>query len=176
MQPESNEVGPQDEVLQTPISPTTPVTTQALTSLHNQIKQDACALNEPGSKQRLQKHVQKLASAAQISFAKQTLLQDQNPFLYKLNKEAKRCRSTKSLILGKAKVMSYEDLEEARAKCAAKETTASKGKGKHGRPCKNPAPEADVEAGKGKRGRKRRNVAPEAEAEGEAEAGLLEVE
>jgi hypothetical protein len=50
----------QDEVLQ---SPTTPVTAEALSSLHNLIKQDACVL-DPISKQRLQKHVQKLASAA----------------------------------------------------------------------------------------------------------------
>ncbi|KAF2803907.1 uncharacterized protein BDZ99DRAFT_398797, partial [Mytilinidion resinicola] len=150
-------VRPQDEALQTPISPTTPVTTQALTSLHNLIKQEA---NKPGSKQRLQRHVQKLASAAQISFAKQTLLQDQNRFLYKLNKEAKRRRSTKSLILGKAKVMSYKDLKEARANRAAKDTAKGKGKGKRGRLRKNPAPEAEAEASKGKRVARMSEVEP----------------
>ena len=106
---------PQDEVLQTPITPITPVTTEAVRSLHNLIKQETCALIDELSKQRLQRHVQKLASATQISFAKQTLLQDQNRFLTKINNEAKVRRSTRSAVLGKAKVMSYEDLEEARA-------------------------------------------------------------
>jgi len=46
---------------------------------------------------------------------------------------------TKSVVLGKAKVMSYEDIEEARAKRAAKEVI--NGKGKHGRKWKS-APEA----------------------------------
>ena len=133
---------PQDEVLQTPI---TPVTTEAVRSLHNLIKQETCALIDEPSKQRLQRHVRKLASAAQISFAKQTLLQDQNRFLTKINNEAKVRRSTRSVVLGKAKVMSYEDLEEARAKRAAKEkATAAKGKGKRGRKRKSPTPEAEV--------------------------------
>jgi hypothetical protein len=49
--------------------------------------------------------------------------------LIKINKEAKVRRSTRSVALGKAKVMSYEDLEEARAKRATKENTSlSKGK------------------------------------------------
>ena len=43
-----------------------------------------------------------------------------------------------SVVLGKAKVMSYEDIEEARAKRAAKEQ-ATAGKGKRGRKCKSPA-------------------------------------
>ena len=122
---------PQDEVLQTSVmsvTPMTPITTKALASLHNLIKRETCALDE-SDKQRIQRHIQKLASAAQISFAKQSLLQDQNRVLYKLNNEAKVRRSTKLIVLGKAKVMSYKDLEEARAKRAAKEkATASEGK------------------------------------------------
>lgn len=146
--PEPNEVVscPQDQSLQTPITPVTPVTTEALMSLHNLINQE---LNDP-SKRRLQRHVQKFASAAKISFAKQTLLQDQNRFLSKINNEVKVRRSTRSVVLGKAKVMSYEDLEEARAKRAAKDkATAAKGKGKRGRPRKNPALETEAEAGAG---------------------------
>ena len=131
---------PYGQILQTPTIPKTPVTTEALISLHNLIKQEACALNRP-DEQRIQRHVQKLASAAQISFAKQTLLQDQNRFLSKINNEAKVRRSTRSVVLGKAKVMSYEDLE-ARAKLAAKEkATADKGKGRRGRKRKSLTPE-----------------------------------
>jgi hypothetical protein len=62
-----------------------------------------------------------------------------------INNEAKVRRSTKSLVLGKAKVMSYEDLEEARAKCADKEAAKeAKGKGKRGRKRKSAALEADA--------------------------------
>jgi hypothetical protein len=91
--------------------PQMPVTSEALTSLHNLIKQDAHALDE-SSKQRLQRHLQKFANAAQISFAERALLWDQIRFLSRMNNEAKVCRSTKSVVL---KVMSYEDIEEARA-------------------------------------------------------------
>ncbi|KAF1959941.1 hypothetical protein CC80DRAFT_545367 [Byssothecium circinans] len=112
-------------------------------SLHNLINQE---LNDP-SKPRLQRHVQKLASAAKISFAKQALLQDQNRFLSKINNEVKVRRSTRSVVLGKAKVMSYEDLEEARAKRATQEKAAAdKGKGKRGRPRKNSAAQTTAEA------------------------------
>ncbi len=134
---------PQDEVLQKPVTSVTPVTTEALTSLHNLIKQKAYALNEL-SKQRIQRHVQKLASVAQISFVKQIILQDQNRFLFKINNEVKARRSIRSVILSKTKVMSYEDLEEARAKRVAKEkATGDKGRGKRGRKRKCRAPEED---------------------------------
>ena len=99
---------PQDEILQTPV---TPVSAEALMSLHNLIKQDAHTLNET-SIQRLQRPIQKLANAAQISFAERALLQDQNQFLTRMN-EAKVRRSTKSVVVGKAKVISYEDIDEA---------------------------------------------------------------
>ena len=128
---------PQGEVVQTPV---TPVTTEALIPLQDLINQDAHALDEM-SKRRLQRHIQKLVNAAQISFAERALQRDQIRFLSKVNNEAKVRRSTKSVVLGKAKVMSYEDLEEARAKRAAKEQ-AMAGKGKRGRKRKNETAEA----------------------------------
>jgi DDE superfamily endonuclease len=73
---------PQDEVLQTP------VTAEALTSLRSLIEQDAHAHDET-SKQRLQRHIQKLAKAAQVSFAECALLVDENQLLFKQNNEAK---------------------------------------------------------------------------------------
>ncbi|KFZ24430.1 hypothetical protein V502_01093 [Pseudogymnoascus sp. VKM F-4520 (FW-2644)] len=126
----------QDEVPKTPV---TPVSAEALTSLHNLIKQDAHTLNEK-STQRQQRRVQKLANAAQISFAENALLRDQNQILTIISNEVKVRRSTRSIVLGKAKVMSYEDIEEARAKRAAKEII--KGKGKRGRKRKSTALEA----------------------------------
>lgn len=53
----------QDEVPQTPV---TPVSAEGLASLHDLIKQDAHTLNGT-SIQRLERHVQKLVDAAQIS-------------------------------------------------------------------------------------------------------------
>ncbi|SLM37872.1 hypothetical protein LPUS_00860 [Lasallia pustulata] len=116
----------------------------------------------------------RLARAARISFAEQALLQDQNRFLFKVNNEAKFRRSTRSIVLGKAKVMSYEDLEEARAKRAAKET-ATAGKGNRGHKRKSPALEAD--AGKGQSGADERNAraseGPSSAMEGSSGANVL---
>jgi len=62
-----------------------------------------------------------------------------------ITNEAKVRQSTKSLVLGKAKVMSYEGLEKARAKRADKEAAKeAKGKGKHSRKRKSAALEADT--------------------------------
>jgi hypothetical protein len=122
---------PQDDILQTP------VTAEALTLLRSQLEQDAHALDE-SSKQRLQK----LANATQVSFAESAVLRDENQLLFKQNDEAKRRQSTKSTVLGKAKVISYEDIEEARGKRAAKEAAkeAAAASGKRGRKRTSPAP------------------------------------
>jgi len=91
--------------------------------------------------QRLERHVQKLANAAQISFAKRALFHNQNQMLTKMNNEAKVCRSTKSIILKKTKMMSFKDIEIAQATRAAKEVI--KGKSKCGRKHKNTTLEAN---------------------------------
>jgi hypothetical protein len=133
----------QDEALQSPL---TPVTAAGVISLQSLIQQDAGASDEP-RKRRLQRGVQKLASAAQIFFAKQCLLQDHNRLLAQVNNEAKVRRSTRSEILARAKVMSFQKLEEARAKRATKEkASAGKGNLKAGRKHTDLMPEADVGA------------------------------
>ncbi|KAH6692772.1 hypothetical protein BKA61DRAFT_532590 [Leptodontidium sp. MPI-SDFR-AT-0119] len=158
----------QDEAIQTPV---TPVSAEGLMSLYDQIKQDTQTLDATNT-QRLQKRVQKLANAAQVSFAECALLNNRNQFLTEANNEAKLRRSTRSVVLGKAKVMSFEDIEEARAKRAAKDAIQSKGK--RGRKRKNTEPEAseaELES-EGTRIRRRRSTAVEArepEAEPEAE-------
>ena len=109
---------PQEEVPQTPA---TPVSAEGLVSLQNLIiRQDAHALEE-ASKRRLRRHLDKFAKAAHLSFAKGALQQHHIRLLLKINDEAKVRRTTKSLVLGKAKVMSFEDLVEARAKRAEKD-------------------------------------------------------
>lgn len=100
-----------------PVTPVTPVTAEAFASLRDLIlERDAHALDDLG-KRILQRHLQKLTKAAQTTFvARGALQQEQIKFLRDINKEAQTRRSTKSLVLGKAKVMSYEDLEAARAR------------------------------------------------------------
>jgi hypothetical protein len=71
--------------------------------------------------------------------------------LLTVNNEAKVRRSTKSLVLGKAKVMGYEELVEAREKRAEKEAAWKvRGKGKRGQKRTSAAPEADAEKPKTK--------------------------
>jgi hypothetical protein len=127
--------GLQEEVPQTSVTPITPVTTEALTSLQDFINQDAFTLART-SRQRLQRHGQKIASATQIPF------QNQNPSLSKIKNEATVRRSTRLEVLRKAKGMRYEDLKEVQAKHVAKEKeNAIAGNEKRGRKRKNPTTE-----------------------------------
>lgn len=115
-----------------PTTPVTPVTAEAFISLHDLIlEKDTHALNEI-EKQRFQRHLQKLTKAAQTSIARGVLQQERIKFLLKTNVEARLRHSTKSLVLGKAKVMSYEDLAAARVKRSEKEANkaAKKARGR----------------------------------------------
>ncbi|OBS17012.1 hypothetical protein FPOA_12469 [Fusarium poae] len=103
-----------------PQTPPTPVSAEAVTALQKLIQEDAYLLDET-NKHRLQKHLQKLTNATQLSFAERALLQSHNQFLVHVNNEAKVRRSTKSEVLGTARVMSYEDLVKARQDRARKE-------------------------------------------------------
>ena len=91
--------------------------------------------NGPWHRYRLQK----LANAAQKSFAECALLLDENRLLFQQNNESNHRQSTTSTVVGKAKVMSYEDVVEAQAKRDAKEAVVVKGK--RGRKRKASAPE-----------------------------------
>ncbi|KAI2479946.1 hypothetical protein Ptr902_08127 [Pyrenophora tritici-repentis] len=128
-------------MLQTPITPVTPVTAEALTSLHNVIKQDTSVPDETRS------CIQKLANATQISFVERALLKDHNRFLFKISNEAKAYRSTRSIVLGKAKVRSFKDLEEAKVRRAEKDKAAAQ-KRQRGRKRKEPASEAPTSLSK----------------------------
>lgn len=126
-----------EEVLQTPI---TPVSAEAFMSLHNLVQQDTSTIEET-CMTRVQRRVQKLANAGQKAIAYCALLEHEKQLLKKINSEAKVRRSTKSIVLGKgqAKVMSFEDIEVARAARAAKYVV--KGKGKRGRKRKSVLPD-----------------------------------
>jgi hypothetical protein len=99
------------------------------------------------SKQNLARHLQKYTKAFQKSSTNSILKDGRIKSLTTINNEAKVWRSTKALVLGKAKVISYEDLVEARAKRVVKDTTrAAKGKGKRGRKRKSGMLEAEEDA------------------------------
>ncbi|KAK6611214.1 hypothetical protein H4I96_02812 [Botrytis cinerea] len=89
----------------------------------------------------MQKHIQKITSTVQVFFAELVLLRDQNQFLMEINNEAKVRRSTRSVVLGKAKIISYEDIEEAQVKRTAND--AQKGKMERGKKRKSIAIGAD---------------------------------
>jgi hypothetical protein len=153
-----------------PQTPVTPVSAESFMSLQNLIIQEAHSLDEK-SKQNLARHLQKCTKAFKKSSAQAIIQEDRIKFLTTINNEAKVQRSTKSLVLGKAKVMSYEDLVEARAKRVVKEATrAAKGKGKRGRKRKSGTLEAEEDAaeedtaGSARRGRKRKGAALDAPA------------
>jgi len=112
----------------------TPVTAEILTSLRSLIEQGSHMLDESS-----RYYVQKLANAAERAFADRALLLDENLNLFKQNNERECRQSTRSTVVGKAKVMSYEDIVEAQAKCDAKE--AGVVKGNRGRKRKASVPE-----------------------------------
>ena len=99
------------------------MTAEALTSLRCLIEHDIDELDEP-SKHR----VQKLANAAEKRFAECAILLDENKLLFEQNSESNVRKSTKSTVVGKAKVMSWEDLEKAKAARASKQQAAAEKK------------------------------------------------
>jgi hypothetical protein len=113
--------------LSTPVTPVTPVSAEAFLSLQNVILDHNARALDRVSKQSLDRHVHKLTKAAQTSFARSALLQDQVKFLLRANNEAKLRRATASTVLGKAKEVSFEDLELERMKQAEKKA-AEEGK------------------------------------------------
>jgi hypothetical protein len=96
-----------------PVTPVTPVDLVGILTLHDMIRYDAQGLDS-GSQRRLQKRVQELSKAAETSLAEHVLLERRNEFLQRSNSEARVRRSTRSKVIGTARVISYKDLEKAR--------------------------------------------------------------
>lgn len=113
----------------TPVTPITPVSAEAFTSLQNTIVREDARKFDDVDKQRLMKRIEKLAKAGKVLLARSALQAGHIKFLQKINNEGGTRRSTRAIVLGTAKVMSWEDLEEAKAKRAEqKEKEARKGK------------------------------------------------
>lgn len=80
----------------------------------------------------------------------------------KINNEAKVRRNTKKLVLGTAKVMSYEDLEIAREQRAAKDAAKAKRKVERDEKAERNFPGTKETTGRAKIVRKRKSAEPEA--------------
>jgi hypothetical protein len=75
--------------MEAPVTPVTPVCAASFAALRDAvINGDACALDEE-KKRELDRHIGKLAKAAQISYAKNTLQEDRIRGLLEINDEAK---------------------------------------------------------------------------------------
>jgi hypothetical protein len=113
-----------------------PVTAESLTSLRRIIEQNIPVLNNHS-----QQSIRKLVNAAERAMTARDLLFKENFDLFKQNNESHTRESTNSKMLGKAKIMSYEDIQEAQRKRDEKDAT---GTGRRGRKRKNSAPQSGV--------------------------------
>lgn len=86
----------------------TPIDAAELKVLRDKLERQMLSLSDL-EKARLQK----LANAAEHSFANCALLLDENKLLFEQNNEKKTRSSQKATIVGRAKVMSYEDIVAA---------------------------------------------------------------
>ena len=115
----------------------TPTTSVSFNVLRSQVEKDLSGLDD---ETRLR--IQKLANAGADVFAERALLRDRERTLLEQNNEKKARQSVRSTVVGKAKVMSYEDIVEARERRNRKE--ADKAGGRRRRSKKKPSANADV--------------------------------
>jgi hypothetical protein len=93
----------------------TPTTSDNLLLLRSKIEQDTDGLDNLS-----RFRVQKLSNAAEKAFAERSLLLDDNRLLFAQNNKKVSRKSVRSTIVGTAKVMSYEDIVDAKTKRDAK--------------------------------------------------------
>ena len=99
----------------------TPVNAEGFQALRQKVEQHSQHLDNVG-KHRLQK----LANAAEKAIADRVLLVEENRILFDQNNEKKTRSSTKSTVVGTARVMSYEDIVAVQEKRATQKPSASR--------------------------------------------------
>jgi hypothetical protein len=113
--------------------------------LRSKIEQDIDGLNKLS-----RFRIQKLTHAAEKAFTECSLLRDENRLLFTQNNEKVTRKSVRSTVVGTAKVMSYEDIVEARtnrdAKVAGRISKRTKSAPKVGK-AKGPRPREMEKAG-----------------------------
>ena len=108
--------------------------------------------------------IQKVVNAAENAIADRAILFDENLLLFEQNNEKAIRTSTKSTIVGTAKVMSYEDIVEAQKKRDIKEAGATTGRGRRATNRGRPTPPQVL--GKRSRSHERREAIDEIRASG----------
>lgn len=103
----------------------TPVTSEHLVSLRRAIEQNVHALDD-----RNQQRLQKLANAAERAMSARDLLFQENSDLFKQNNESNVRASTKSTVVGKGTVMSFEEIRVAQKKRDAKDASEDRRRGR----------------------------------------------
>ncbi|KAJ5751478.1 uncharacterized protein N7511_008443 [Penicillium nucicola] len=98
--------------------PVTPVTFDGVCLLRKIIEEDLRNLDVRGKL-----CFQKMLNATEKAFAERSLLLQRNQELFQQNKEKKIRQGVKSTVVGKAKVMKYEDIVEAKRKREEKESS-----------------------------------------------------
>ena len=62
---------------------------------------------------RCKLYIQKIANVAENTFADRAILLDESSLRFKQNNEKSVCQSIKATVVGRARVLSYEDIIEA---------------------------------------------------------------
>jgi hypothetical protein len=80
-------------------------------SLRRQINESIIRGRELDSSCKL--YIQKLVNAAENVFANRVILLDENLLLFEQNNEKTTCKLIKAIVVGGARVISYEDIIDA---------------------------------------------------------------
>ena len=103
--------------------PETPKTSESLASLRREIKLNIA--RQEGLDAYTKLSIQKVVNAAENAFADRAILLNENMLLFEQNNGKTTCKSIKTTIVGTAKVLSYEDIVEAKRKRDIKEVKSS---------------------------------------------------
>ena len=103
----------------------TPVTSEHLVSLRRAIKQNVYALDN-----RNQQRLQKFANTAKRAMSARDLLFQENSDLFKQNNESNVRALTKSTVVGKGIVISFEEIREAQKKRDEKDASKERRRGR----------------------------------------------
>lgn len=109
--------------------PETPASPASLLLLRSKVEDHSCVLDE-----RARLHLQKVLNATERAFAERSLLLQQNQVLFQQNNEKKNRQHTKSTVVGKAKIMTFEDIVMAKRKREEKEAARGSNKRKRSTP------------------------------------------
>ena len=122
--------------LVSPAVPRTPLTPRSLNTLRNKL--DDCSRNFDDKSRFM---IEKAINAAEKALADKALIDDEKQRLREQNNEKKARSTVKSTVVGKAKIMTYEDIVEAQEKHDERQASKSSSKAgtRNSKPPQSPA-------------------------------------